>query len=339
MVDEKENDLKLSIIIINWNGEQFINQCLNSIAASDLSSAAYEIIFADNLSTDNSVSLVKGSYPRVRLLEFDKNYGFCKGNNLAAAYAKGDVLFFLNNDTKIGPDALGKMLAVFESDKQIAVCGCRMMNYSGSAVFHTGIGIDVMGWPVRYRKLFYVEGSAMMIRKSVFNELEGFDEDYFMFYEDVDLCWRARLAGYRIAAASDAVVYHFMGAGAGGGESAGGGFETTLFRRYHSERNTISTLLKNYSTASLIFIMPLYFLVGFSEIILFSVLGKFKMVSAYFKAYQWNIRNISKIFSKRTKIQRRRKVSDLEIFKNMYKLSGKLLILREFGIPKINGGE
>lgn len=336
MLAETEKSLKISIIIINFNGAKFIENCIDSIKDSDLDGSCYEIIIADNRSSDNSVDLIKRRYPWVRLVEFGENYGFCKGNNLAATYARGSNLFFLNNDTKIGPYTLSRMLSKIESDEGIAICGCRMLNYDGTSTFHCGIGIDILGWPVIKSKLFYIEGSALMIKKDIFNLLGGFDEDYFMFHEDVDLCWRARLMGYKVEVADNTAVYHFMGANAGGGESDNKEeFITTAFRRYYSERNTVNTLLKNYSFISLIFIIPLYLIISFVEISFFCLLRRFNMVKIYLSAHQWNIKNINKTLLKRKKIQRSRKVPDSLIFKNMSKISGKLLVLREFGIPKI----
>ena len=338
MSTKTEQVLKVSIIIINWNGKRFLENCIDSIKASDLDRSHYEIIVADNLSSDNSVILIKERYPWVRLIEFKDNYGFCKGNNQAALLARGEYLFFLNNDTRIEPYTIRKMLERIEGDEKIAICGCKILNYNGTKTFHTGIGIDFLGWPVLNKRLFYVEGSALMIRKSVFDLLGGFDEDYFMFHEDVDLCWRTRLLGYRTEAVDDAIVYHFMGASAGGGEAdKKGDFRTTTFRRYHSEKNTINTLIKNYSFVSLILIMPLYFFVSLSECAIFFFLGKFNVVKAYLNAYKWNIENMGRTFSKRMEVQKNRKVSDIEILSHMYKSFGKLLTLKEFGLPKVKG--
>lgn len=339
MISNKENNIKVSIIIINYNGERFIKNCIDSLNILDMDKNNYEVIFADNFSTDNSVNLIKQNYSWVRLVKFKENYGFCKGNNLAASYAKGENLFFLNNDTIVEPYAIKRILGKMESDERIGICGCKMMNYDGSVTFHTGIGMDFLGWPViKKNKIFYIEGSALMIRKNIFDYLEGFDEDYFIFHEDVDLCWRTRLLGYRIETIDTAIIYHYMGGFSGGGEAEEKKRHvTTSFRRYLSEKNTLSTLLKNYSFPYLIFIMPQYIFISSIEVLVFLFLGKLKVVKIYIDAYKWNIKNIIKTLSKRMKIQKNRTVSDTNIFRNMHKISGKLLVLKEFGIPKIKG--
>ena len=336
MVIQIEGPLKVSVIIINWNGREFIERCLNSIIASDMDKSGYEVIVADNASGDNSASLVRERFPGVRLLEFKENNGFCKGNNLAASSAKGKYLFFLNNDTRIEPWTIRKMLEEIEGDSRIGICGCKMVNYNGTVVFHAGIGMDFLGYPVRKRRPFYVEGSAMMIRKNLFDNLGGFDEDYFMFHEDIDLAWRVQISGYSIGVSEDAVVYHYLGANAGGGElTKENRFVTTTFRRYYCERNNIATLLKNYSLIYLLFIFPVYLLISLVELFLFTITGKIPVVRAYLKAYWWNIRNLKQTLRKRILVQRNRKLGDSAILARMSKIPGKLFVLREFGFPKI----
>ena len=336
MVIQVEKPIKVSVIIINWNGGRFIERCLDSILASDTGGYEYEIIVGDNASSDNSVSLIKDRFSGVRLLEFKENYGFCKGNNMAASHARGEYLFFLNNDTRIEPWTIRKMVDTIEGNNRIGICGCKMVNYNGSVVFHTGIGSDFLGYPVRNRRPFYIEGSAFMIKKELFDRLGGFDEDYFMFHEDIDLSWRVQISGYDIGVSEEALVYHYLGANAGGGECAlDRGFVTTTFRRYHCERNNITTLLKNYSLIYLLLILPVYFLISLAELFIFTITGRPSVVKAYLRAYWWNIRNIKKTLRKRIMVQRDRKLADSQILSRMSKIPGKFFVLREFGFPKI----
>lgn len=323
---------KVSIIIVNFKGKIFLEGLFSSI--KKLTYPNLEIIFVDNSPEEGNIRYVKENFPKVEVVENNKNLGFSLANNQGAKIAKGEYLFFLNNDTKVNSDALLILVKKMEEDKNIGICGCRMMSYDGKRYFHTGIGLDIFGYPVLKDKIFYVEGSALMIRKELFEKLGGFDEKYFMFHEDIDLCWRARLLGYKIAVAPEAVIYHYAGGSAGGGEIKGKKYETSYLRRYYSERNNIRTLLKNYEIKTLLFILPFYFLINLGEIILFFLTLRWKVVYLYLKAYIWNLINLPDTFQERKKIQKLRKIPDKEIMKNMYFGSGKFLAFLKVRVPK-----
>lgn len=322
---------KVSIITVNYNGKKFLKNFFNSI--KDLKYQNLEIIFVDNASNDESIEFVRGNYPEVKIMENKKNLGFAVANNKAAKGAKGKFLFFLNNDTMINSNAISELVKIMEENQKIGVCGCKIMSYDKERHFHTGIGIDVFGYPIVWSKVFYIEGSALFIRKKLFEELEGFDLKYFMFHEDIDLAWRVQLLGYRIMALSRAVVYHVAGGSASGGETHQGKYKSSYLRRYYSERNNIRTLLKNYQTLTLLFIIPFYFFVNLIEILIYLAMFKFKVVYLYLKAYIWNLVNLGDTFRERTKIQKSRVVSDKQLMDKMYFGSGKLFAFRIVGIP------
>lgn len=327
---------KVSLITVNFNGKKFLENFFVSLKKLDYSN--WEIIFVDNASTDGSVEFIKKLKSSrvkrlIKLVENKGNLGFALANNKAAEMAKGKYLFFLNNDTKIEPKVLLELVNKMEKDQDLAICGCKMMSYSGQKHFHTGIGADIFGYPVVWKKVFYVEGSALMIRRGLFRKLGGFDPKYFMFHEDIDLAWRVWLWGYRVTALSSAVVYHFAGGTAGGGEKVKGKYKSSLLRRYYSERNNIRTLLKNYQTLSLLFVLPLYFLINLAEVLFYLVMFKFKVIYLYLKAYIWNLVNLDDTLEERRKVQKARKVSDKQLMKKMYFGSGKLFAFRKVGIP------
>ena len=322
---------EVSIITVNFNGKKFLENLFNS--AMKLNYRNFEIIFVDNASTDGSVEYVKKNYPKVKVIENQDNLGFAIANNNAARIAKGEYIFFLNNDTKVHPDVIFELVKKIKEVPRIGIAGCRLMSYDGKKHFHTGIGIDILGYPVVLKKVFYIEGSALMIKKELFAKLNGFDSQYFMFHEDIDLAWRARLLGYNVVAFPLAIVYHAVGVAAGGGEKKNGKYQTTFLRRYYSERNNIRTILKNYQFNTLLLILPLYFLINFTEIIFFLVTFKFKIIILYFKAYAWNFINFRNTLQERVRIQQTRTTSDKTIIKNMYLESGKFIALREVGIP------
>lgn len=323
----------VSIIIVNRNGMRFLKECFDSLEKIDYPN--YEVLFVDNSSTDGSTDFIRRHYPSAKIIENKQNLGFAIANNKAARIARGEYLFFLNNDTKVDPEILSRLVERMERNHTIGICASRIMSYDGKNHFHTGIGIDIYGYPRAGSKIFYAEGSSLMIRKALFHELGSFDSKYFMFHEDIDLAWRVWLIDYQVASVHEAIVYHMYGGSTGGGMKEGK-YTSTLFRRYLSERNNIRTILKNYDLRTLLTILPRYILINLGEIFLFLVTLKFAVVFCYLKAYYWNILNLRDTLRKRLEIKQIRLVSDREIMRRMYNGSAKLFIFKKIGIPKVN---
>ena len=322
---------KLSIIIVNYNGKKFIKKCLESINLSEYKN--YEIIIVDNASQDNSIELVIPQN-NIKIIKNKKNVGFSEANNQAVKISKGDYLFFLNNDTKIKKDTISNIIIDIDKGKDIFIRTCKIFNYTGDLLFHSGIGVDVLGYPVNKGKMFYGEGSALIIKKDIFLKIGGFDSSYFMFHEDIDLAWRAWLFGYQVKTVPNAIIYHYAGGSAGGRSSNKNKYQSTILRRYFSERNNIKTLIKNYSLPFLFFILPLYLIINIFEMLLFLFFLKRKMVYYYIKAYSWNLINIKDTLIKRKYIQKNRVISDFNIISKMYHGSGKLLMFKKIGLPQ-----
>ncbi len=323
---------KVSVITVNYNGRRFLKDFFASLES--LCYQNREIIFFDNNSRDGSVGYVRENHPQCKIVESKKNLGFAVANNQAVKQATGKYLFFLNNDTKIDATAVSVLVEKMEEDPRIGIGGCRMMTYHGETHLHTGIGMDIFGYPMVWPKTFYIEGSALMIRKKLFEELGGFDAKYFMFHEDIDLAWRVWLSGYQVRAFPKAVVYHYGGGVAGGSPEFKEKYQSSFLRRYQSERNNIRTLLKNYQGRTLTFILPLYLLINLVEILLFLITLKFKVTGFYLKAYRWNLANLGDTFEERKKVQGARKVSDKWLMKKMYLASGKFAAFRILGVPE-----
>ncbi len=303
---------KVSIIIVNYGKDYFIRKCLWSISKND--------------------------YPNKQVIVIDnnkKNLGFARACNQGAKKAKGEYLFFLNNDIMLHKTTISFLVKKLQSDPKIAIAGCTVKDYQNKKVLHRGLGIDIFGFPLTSRKSFYIEGSAIMIKKQVFEKLY-FDADYFMFHEDIDFAWRARLLGYKVGFVPKACIYHWGGLSAGGSPSEKNQYKTTYKRRLYSERNNLATVIKNYSLLALIFILPFYFLVNVAEMFFLLIFGNPKAISCYLKSYLWNIKHLKNTLKKREKIQKQRKVSDFEIMKNMFFGNAKLLSFIKVGIPKFS---
>ena len=323
---------KVSIITVNFNGIRFLEYFFESI--KNLHYDNIELIFVDNASTDGSVDYVRQNWADIKVIDSKINLGFSIANNIAAERASGEYLFFLNNDTKVHPDAILELVKRMSENSALGICGCTMMSYDGSVFFHTGIGVDILGFPIASSVAFYAEGSALMIRRQLFKEVGEFDPEYFMFHEDVDLAWRVWLSGHRVIAIADAVVYHYTGASAGGTALIKEGqYKSTYFRRYFSERNNIRTVLKNYGFPALLPILLVYFLINLLEMSFFLISLKPRVVFCYLKAYSRNILHFKETLIIRKKIQDNRKIFDSEILKKMHKGIGKFLVLKKISIP------
>ena len=322
----------ISIIIVNYKTYKFLDNCLNSIKQSP--SSHTETIVFDNDSTPQKINPIKKKFPQVKFSTSSKNLGFGSANNQAVKLARGQYLFFLNPDTKIAPNTLSLLIKKMKSDAHIGICGCRMYSYNGKKYHHSGIGLDIFGFPYNSQKTFYIEGSALMISKKLFIRLKGFDSLYFMFHEDIDLCWQVWLSGHTVTVEPSAKIYHQIGAIAGGTTpNQKQPYLTSILRRYYSERNNLRTLLKNYQTPTLIFIIPLYLIHNLFELLFFLVTFQPKIIFYYLKAYAWNILHLSNTLMLRRQVQNKRKINDLFILSKMHLGLGKLNVLLRTGIP------
>ena len=323
-------NILISIVIVNYNGKRFLANCIKSIKKSIYKN--YEIVIIDNASKDGSIDSIQPS-SNINILKSKINLGFSEANNLAVKKAKGKYIFFLNNDTKILPDTLTNIVNILSSNNTLTIYTCSIYNYTNRIFFHSSICVDPLGFPVNHKKIFYAEGSALIVSKSLFLKLGQFDSKYFMFHEDIDLCWRAWLSGYNIDVIPNARINHYAGGSAGGGYSKNKQYQSTTFRRYYSERNNIRTILKNYSYITLFFILPIYIIINLLEIIFFFLTFQPIVSLTYLKAYYWNIINLPDTIRQRKIIQDSRKISDWEILSKMYIGIGKIKMFLNTGIP------
>lgn len=205
--------------MLNWNGRQWLEGCLASLAAQQR--PATEVVVVDNASTDGSVDWVRRHYPTVHVVALDENVGFAAGNNRGADGAVVDALVFLNNDTVVAPGWLEALAGAAEADSRWGLVTSKIVYMNRPDVidsagdgylrcgggFKHGHGQPAEAWS-QSREVFGACGAAFLIRREVFELLGGFDESFFMVYEDVDLSYRARLAGARVWYEAKAIVHH-----------------------------------------------------------------------------------------------------------------------------------
>jgi len=210
----------ISVVIVNFNGKHLLAECLDSLREQTLND--FETILVDNASSDGSVEFVRTGYPEVRIVETGSNLGYGGGNNAGIVVAKGKYIFLLNNDTKVDPRCLYELFTCAEKNDNAGMCACRIMNYYEPAVIdNTGLLMYRDGiargrgrletYSDQYdneTEVFFPSGCAGLYRKSMFDEIGGFDEDLFLYLDDVDIGLRGRWAGWKCLYVPGAVVYH-----------------------------------------------------------------------------------------------------------------------------------
>lgn len=305
----------VSVIIPNYNGEKFLEKCIDSFGEER---QQCEIIVVDNGSTDGSVETLLGYGDKVKLIPLEVNAGFASACDIGARQARGDVLFFFNNDAWLVPGALDIMVDYMDANR-LSVVGPKILNTDGT--LQSGpMSIDWLGHPglSTSDKIFYATGTALLMRKELYLTLGGFDTAYFAFWEEIDLLWRAHLRKQSVGYCSSAVVYHQGGGTIGSSGSEGVfNYHHNYLRLFLGRRNCLVTILKNYSILSLLFILPMWGVESLSELVVSFLLGRLGVVRAYWNGAVWIFENRRYILEKRRQIQASRMVSDRWILKRM----------------------
>lgn len=321
----------VSIIIVNYNGFPELARCLNSLITSG-EVGRNEIIVVDNCSTDGSVEALKPTFPWVKLVVNERNSGYGHGNNLGRFHANGKYLAFLNPDTEVTPGWLEPLITVLDSDPEVGLVTPRLhqkaepeiLNACGHQVHLTGIvqcrGLGKTGDLYRDREeVNAVSGAAFVIRGELFDLLGGFDEPFFMYIEDTDLSWRARLAGYSCVYVPESIVYH--------------DYELSFGPRklFYYERNRYNLLVKNLHWATLGMLLPA---LAIAEVIAWGFV--FLHNRAYWRnkldAYRWMIQNWYFVSRERQRVQSLRTLPDHELIGQL----STHLVFEQVGSPVIS---
>jgi GT2 family glycosyltransferase len=297
-----------------------------------------EVILVDNASTDGSCEFVKENYPWVRVIRNDKNLGFAEGNNVGLKASQGKYVILLNNDTEVDKDWVSELIKVAESDQSIGICACKIFFYDNKQRINSAGGLcDIYGYAIdrglfkenndqfqRTECVFYACGAAIMIRKEILSTIGYFDPVYFIYNEDVDLCWRAWLAGFKTVFVPTAIVFHKLSGTMG---------KKKITQKYLKERNRLRTLIKNYSLITLVKILPIYTMLKIGEMLLHVLFGNLHTALAILKAMYWNVTNISSTLKERHHVQAIRKISDRELQKIMVRNSMEFqMLINGYGV-------
>lgn len=296
----------VSVIVLNWNRKDLLDACLNSLAAQSFRD--FEVVLLDNGSEDGSADYVRTHYPWVRLVELKRNIGFAGGNNRALEASRGDYIVTLNNDTKADPAFLRALVDAADADPHVGMVAAKMLNFyqperidsvgvkaaPNGMGYNIGVGETDAGQYDRPVPVFGPCAGAALYRRSLIVDVGFFDADFFAYYEDLDLAWRAQLAGWRCVTAPRAIVYHIHSATGGQGSP---------FTVYHIQRNKWYTLLKAWPLGLLLKQAPRILLYDAAALFLAIARGNGR---AALKA-RWDVlKNLRVLFQKRAVVQRRR---------------------------------
>lgn len=304
---------RASIIIVNYNAKEKLLRCLGSVLR--FADSGKEVIVVDNASSDGMADLICNNFTEVKLIRSQTNLGFGAGSNLAARQARGKYLVFLNPDTLIERGWLEALLEPLEADARVGLVTSKVLladqpnriNACGNAIHITGITFcRGYGRPSEafdeIEEVDAVSGASFAVRCELFEALDGFDEDTFLYMEDTDLSWRARLSGWRCVYAPDSVVLHHYA------------FRLTPLKVFYQERNRYLMLLKSLRWPTLLILLPAQVL---AELITwgFVLLNDRANLKNKLRAYGWIIGNWALVMNKRKLTQALRRVGDRELLK------------------------
>ncbi|HMQ01152.1 MAG TPA: glycosyltransferase family 2 protein, partial [Cyclobacteriaceae bacterium] len=302
---------EIAVVILNYNGCHYLKEFLPSVIAH---SAEAEIIIADNASTDDSANWLKEHHQLIRVIQLDKNYGFCEGYNLAISQIDHTYTVLLNSDVEVSPNWLNPLCLKLKQNPDVAAVQPKILQQKQKAYFEyagaAGGFIDSMGYPFcrgrlfdfteqdqgqyqQEHKVFWTSGACMMIRTQLYKEMGGLDADFFAHMEEIDLCWKLHRAGYNLYCIPQSTVYHV-----GGGTLS----KTNPLKTYLNFRNNYDLISRHLKASELSYKLPLRIIMDWSAAILFLVNGLPKHAWALFKAQLHFFAKFNLILKKRKKL-------------------------------------
>lgn len=283
---------KLAIVILNWNGASMLRQYLPSVLQYSHEEAV--VYVADNASTDDSLELLRQHFPEVELILFDKNWGFAEGYNKAFGQIDAEYYLLLNSDIEVTHHWLTPLLEFMDAHEEVAACQPKLLSMADRDQFEyagaSGGFLDRYGYPFCRGRIFdtverdngqydyqsevlWATGAALCVRARIYKEVGGLDSRFFAHNEEIDMCWRMRLLGYKIYCLPESIVYHV-----GGGTLP----KSNPMKTYLNFRNNLTMLYKCLSDNDLRPVMRwrwwLDYLAAWQMLVLKRNVGDFKAV-------------------------------------------------------------
>ena len=317
--------MNTAVVILNWNGIEHLRTFLPSVV--EHTPHEVRIVVADNGSTDDSLAFVEEHYPDIEIVRLDRNYGFAEGYNRALKEVAADYYILLNSDIEVTANWTTPLTAILDNNPNVAAVAPKLLSYVARDRFEyagaAGGFIDFLGYPFcrgrilsnteqdcgQYdtaREVFWASGAAFCCRAELFHSLGGFDGDFFAHMEEIDLCWRMQLAGYKVMCEPRSVVYH-LGGGTLPNESP-----RKLYLNY---RNNLAMLFKCAPTWQRCVVAVARPAADMLSAVVYTLKGQFSLASATLRAYKDFIFMHGALSKKRCAIRSSRKAESTQIYR------------------------
>ncbi len=319
----------VSVVIVNYNGKIYLKECLESLYTTKYTN--FEVIVIDNGSTDGSVEYIKKSIKKLKLkiIQNDKNIGPSSARNEGIKEAKGKYVVFLDNDTTVTSMWLKNAVKFLENNPNVGAGQLKLIISKTNKIDSVGEYIGQNGFLVNIveagkendngqydeiKEIFAAKSAGMIARKDALDEINGFDDDYFIYVEESDLCWRIWLKGSKVMLIPNSIIYHRFGT-----SSIILKNDINYFVKFHGAKNYVQTLIKNLEFKNLIKILTIHIFLWFGIATFLFSKRKFKSSKWIILGLVWNLTNLKRILEKRRRIQKNRVVSDSEILPKIIK--------------------
>ncbi len=317
-VSEKSKSCPIvSVVVVNYNGKEFLKQCLLTLSKTNYPN--YKVVVVDNASTDGSLTEIRksfGSDPRITVVENNENLGHAEGCNIGAKNTEGKYLVFLDSDTEFKAENwLWELVKFMENDDSVGSAQAKLvLAEDKNCLDYVCVDVDALGtWAANYGskaenlkesfEILAASAGCCIIRREIFDEVGGFDPDYFIYDDDTDLSLRVRLLGHRIVYVPSAVVIHRGGILRG----------VSGMMLYHSSKNRMRTVLKNYELRNVWWRFSVLTFFTFAVSVGFFATKKNEEAKATLKGLMNPIKNLPEIWKKRLMFQSKRRVRDFEL--------------------------
>ena len=300
----------VSVVIPNWNGREFLSQCLDALRAQTFKD--FQVVVVDNGSTDGSAAFVQIEYPEIQVIALSANLGFSRAVNIGIRSTSSPYVALLNNDTEADPYWLEALLEALEDNPQVGFCASKMLfhndrtriNSAGLFFRIDGVGRDIgfgqedSAWFRQRREVFGACGGAAIFRRTMLDDVGLLDEDFYAYGEDLDLSFQAQLKGYKCLYVPEAIVYHH------GSATFGQASEQAVF---YGSKNMVNVIVKNMPSALLRRYLLRVLMAQAYQVVYFTAKGRGKAV---LRGKLAAMRELRKMLAKRREILRTRRVSD-----------------------------
>jgi len=316
----------VSIVVVNWNGKRYLSKCFNSL--KEVTYKNLEVVMVDGGSTDGSVELVRKNYPWIRVIQHEANcsanMGLIFDRNLGVRKTTGKYIIFLDNDTHVEADFINELVPLMEADDKIGACQSKILledrkTLDSQGDYQTKVGFLYARGTLQtdnnrfnsIEEIFSGKGAALTVRRKAFEEIGMLDENFFIEFEDGDLCWRLWIAGYKVLYIPKSIVYHVLGG------TIGTGKRKYLTRHYCAFRNRISSMIKNFEAKYLLQVGLLHIVLCWGIIVYLAIRRRPYYALAISRAIWANVINFRRTWKKRQSVQITRKVSDENLMSHL----------------------